>query len=71
MAREGRIWAVKVGREWRFRADRSEIHPAPRSPFPITNGGGPTCQLPRTIPASIAAIRGTHAKSNPNTEEKR
>ena len=27
MARAGRIWAQKVGREWRFRADRLEIEP--------------------------------------------
>ena len=27
-ARDGRIWAVKVGKAWRFRADRSEIQRA-------------------------------------------
>jgi excisionase family DNA binding protein len=58
MARDGRIWAIKVGREWRFRADRSEVHPAPRDPFPATNGTKPTRRSPRTLPASVAAIRG-------------
>jgi excisionase family DNA binding protein len=58
MAREGRIWAVKVGREWRFRADRSEIHPALADPFPVANGSTPNRRLARTVPASIAAIRG-------------
>jgi len=38
-AREGRVWAVKVGREWRFRADRLAIGPpaaetAPSTPRP-------------------------------------
>src|SRR5437016_2308769 len=27
MARSGRVWAQKAGREWRFRADRLEILP--------------------------------------------
>jgi excisionase family DNA binding protein len=30
MARDGRIWARKAGREWRFRADRLEIRPINR-----------------------------------------
>ena len=57
MARAGRIWAKKVGREWRFRADLCDILPA---------GGGPSpapAALQRrrpvaTAPASFAAIRG-------------
>jgi excisionase family DNA binding protein len=59
MARDGRIPAVKIGREWRFRADQSEIRsPAANQP-PIPNGSPPIRRPSRTAPASIAAIRGT------------
>jgi excisionase family DNA binding protein len=66
MARKKRIWAVKVGREWRFRADRSEIRPAIGSPFPVVNGSSPRRRAPTPTPASVAAIRG----SQPATEHR-
>jgi excisionase family DNA binding protein len=57
MARNRRVWACKVGREWRFRADRLEIRstgtrsvspaPAPRPRRPLAS------ERPST-----AAIRG-------------
>lgn len=41
-ARSGRIWARKVGREWRFRLDRADV--APASP------GNPTPERPIVAP---------------------
>jgi excisionase family DNA binding protein len=64
MARERRIWGIKIGREWRFRADRSEILPAPGDPLPITNGTAPTRRVVRTVPASVAAIRGAPTRTD-------
>jgi excisionase family DNA binding protein len=64
MARDGRIWAVKIGREWRFRADRSEIRPILGDPFPTTNGVGPTRRPAKAAPTSVAAIRGTPITSD-------
>jgi excisionase family DNA binding protein len=59
MAREGRIWAKKVGREWRFRPDCSDIGPL--------LGRSTTTPVAMDIPpqgtrtagrGSLAAIRG-------------
>jgi len=57
MARSGRVWAVKVGRGWRFRADRLQVSPlAGRSVSPAPPA------RPRRAPAreraSTLAIRG-------------
>jgi excisionase family DNA binding protein len=57
MARDGRVWACKAGREWRFRADRLDIRPRrgklsaappPAAPRRARAPGG----------AAAAAIRG-------------
>lgn len=57
MARASRIWAKKVGREWRFRADRLDICPAADS-----SATPPTPMRPRrtraSVRPSVAAIRG-------------
>lgn len=57
MARTGRIWAKKVGREWRFRADNLDIGPVagslPASPTPMRRRRPQATARP-----SIAAIRG-------------
>ena len=56
MARTGRIWAQKVGREWRFRADRLEVQPV------AGNVSGSATRAPhahRAARSSVAAIRGT------------
>jgi excisionase family DNA binding protein len=59
MARHGRVWAVKVGREWRFRADRLVIAPGAADgrkrlqlqPSPLRRYDG-------SDNASVVAIRG-------------
>ena len=58
MARTGRIWAQKVGREWRFRADRLEVRPVNgegRHPLRMTRSR----RSERGSPSSVAAIRGS------------
>src|SRR5436305_7979796 len=58
MARTGRIWAQKVGREWRFRADQLEIHPIDSGPQTTTRPF--RTRHSRTAPhSSAAAIRGS------------
>jgi excisionase family DNA binding protein len=58
MARTGRIWAQKVGREWRFRADRLEIHPIDSGPQATPRSF--RARHSRTAPrSSAAAIRGS------------
>ncbi|PZS15173.1 MAG: hypothetical protein DLM64_00290 [Solirubrobacterales bacterium] len=56
MARTGRIWAQRAGREWRFRADRSEI--APAAGEPLVSHAPMSPRRARTVRASVAAIRG-------------
>lgn len=56
MARSGRIWAQKVGREWRFRADRLDIGPAAGTLEAAAPNRSRRAQ--RTARSSIAAIRG-------------
>lgn len=56
MAREERIWAEKVGREWRFRPGD-----LPRSRHRITDHISPAPNVRRrrpNAPASVTAIRG-------------
>jgi excisionase family DNA binding protein len=57
MARDGRVPAVKAGREWRFRSDQLTVQPAAgMSPAPFPAAGrkrGPAATL-----ASVSAIRG-------------
>ena len=61
-ARDGRIWAVKVGKAWRFRADRSEIQRAAGSRTSVLRSVTPPRRPARaTVPASVAAIRGAVA----------
>jgi excisionase family DNA binding protein len=56
MARDGRIWAQKAGREWRFRADRLEIDPPARAVDPAVTRRS---RRPRRATRStVAAIRG-------------
>ena len=56
MARTGRIWAQKVGREWRFRADRLEVQPiCGEAGHPFSVSRRRADQTPRS---SVAAIRG-------------
>src|SRR5947209_18142735 len=58
MARTGRIWAQKVGREWRFRADQLEVHPIDSGPQTTTRSF--RTRHSRTAPrSSAAAIRGS------------
>jgi excisionase family DNA binding protein len=57
MARDGRIWAQKAGREWRFRADRLEIRPVTGSDPEAISAGRPGRSRP-PVRASVAAIRG-------------
>jgi excisionase family DNA binding protein len=58
-AHAGRIWATKVGREWRFRPDRPDVSPVaggyPPSPAPATPHRRRSNPM---APASFAAIRG-------------
>ena len=58
MARTGRIWAQKVGREWRFRADQLEVRPVNgegRHPLRVTRSR----RSERGPSSSVAAIRGS------------
>jgi len=58
MARTGRIWAQKVGREWRFRADQLEVRPVngeARHPLRVTRSR----RSERGSSSSVAAIRGS------------
>lgn len=58
MARTGRIWATKVGREWRFRADRLEVRPINGEVrHPLTQTRSRRGEL--ASPSSVAAIRGS------------
>jgi len=57
MARDGRIWAVKAGREWRFRADRLETSPPAGRSISHASASRPR-RAPVRERASIAAIRG-------------
>lgn len=57
MARTGRIWAKKVGREWRFRADRPDVLPVSREPI-LPSVPSASRRSPLTAPSSFAAIRG-------------
>jgi excisionase family DNA binding protein len=53
-ASEGRIWAEKVGCEWRFRMDRTEVEP--RKTRASHTG---TTRLRRSpVPPSVNVIRG-------------
>jgi excisionase family DNA binding protein len=57
MARTGRIWAQKAGREWRFRADRLDISPLDGEPA----SGAPPGRRRRVrapLRPSVTAIRG-------------
>lgn len=56
MARAGRIWAVKAGRAWRFRADRLQIGSVPVRDLTPTSGR-PHHRSGRAR-GSVAAIRG-------------
>ena len=57
MARTGRIWAQKVGREWRFRADRLDVQPLGDG---VATASAVRGRRARRAPrASVAAIRGT------------
>ncbi len=56
MAREDRIWAQKVGREWRFRADRLDIKPVARASVSVP--GGRRRRSGSAGRRSVAAIRG-------------
>jgi excisionase family DNA binding protein len=55
MARTRRIWAVKVGREWRFRADLLDVHASPTNASPPRSWPGRPAARSRP---SVAAIRG-------------
>jgi excisionase family DNA binding protein len=57
MARSGRIPAIKVGREWRFRADRLDGIRAPASCAPSPPSPRPA-RGPVSARRSVLAIRG-------------
>ncbi len=63
MARDERIWARKAGREWRFRADRSDI--APPAGAAVTPAVPMAPRRSRAVRASVAAIRGPGLRSRP------
>jgi excisionase family DNA binding protein len=54
MARDGRVWAVKVGREWRFRADRLEVTPPVGLSLPLASAVRPRRKPIRKRASSIA-----------------
>lgn len=59
-ARGGRIWAQKVGREWRFRADRPDmLRSAAGSQVFDPGVPSPRRGPPAGVRPSVAAIRGT------------
>ncbi len=58
MARTGRIWAKKAGREWRFRADRPEIQPCGGTSAVSPASTSPPRRPAAAVPESFAAIRG-------------
>lgn len=61
-ARGGRIWGKKVGREWRFRADRSDVLPAAGSSRPDVLTALPKPRPTPRVRPSVAAIRGNGAR---------
>ncbi len=62
MARAGRLAGVKVGKSWRFRADRSEIQPVGGNRTPAPPSLTPPRRPARAgVPASVTAIRGAVA----------
>jgi excisionase family DNA binding protein len=59
MARQGRLPAIKVGREWRFRADASTAPPSAVSRLSSPAPRRPSRSRTREgVPSSVAAIRG-------------
>jgi excisionase family DNA binding protein len=59
MARTGRVWAQKAGREWRFRADRLEILPRGGEASSRWQSAHATRVRAATARPSVAAIRGS------------
>jgi excisionase family DNA binding protein len=60
MARDGRLPATKIGTSWRFHTDQLDITSTPR-PMAASRPCPPSRRRAQSVPASVAAIRGTQA----------
>lgn len=58
MARDGRVPAVKAGREWRFRSDQLTVQPAAGTSPPSPSLAARRQHRPAATLASVSAIRG-------------